>query len=82
MMTSRTILLTPAQIVEVYKAGIERGNEEAVAYDWGSSPSGGKFDPLENCLVWDWSCSETFGLEYSARKVWWELFLKDAGEVK
>lgn len=42
--------LTMDQIKEIYEAGIRRGNEEATAHEWGSSPSGTKFGELEDTL--------------------------------
>jgi len=34
----------------VYQAGIRRGNDEASAYDWGTSPSGGEYDNLAEAI--------------------------------
>jgi len=79
---TRLLTFTPAQIVAIYEAGMERGNEEAAAFDWGSHAAGGKFYGLENSLVWDQQCREVQALEYDAKKVWFEQFLKDAGETK
>lgn len=42
--------LTMDQIKEIYEAGIRRGNDEATAHDWGTSPSGSKFDELESAM--------------------------------
>ncbi len=35
------------QIKEIYDAGRDRGSDEAAAFEWGSSPSGKRYD---NCI--------------------------------
>lgn len=45
-----TMTLTMDQIKTIYEAGIRRGNDESSAHEWGSSPSGSKFDELEGAL--------------------------------
>lgn len=43
----QTFTFTIEQIKEIYQAGIDRGNDEATSFEWGSSPHGSKFD---NCV--------------------------------
>ena len=46
-MTDKTFTFTVDQIKDIFKAGIDRGSDEAGAFEWGSSASGNKFD---NCV--------------------------------
>jgi hypothetical protein len=46
-MTDKTFTFTIDQIKDIYRAGIRCGEEEASAYDWGSSTLGREFD---NCI--------------------------------
>lgn len=70
------LTLTPAQIVEIYEAGIKRGNEESTAYEWGSRPSGAKLQELEDAIVWN---GDRFlpSLDFDAKVAWWEAFKKE-----
>ncbi len=34
------LTLTRAEMVAIYRAGMQRGSDEAVAFDWGSTASG------------------------------------------
>lgn len=67
--------MTAKELVEIYEAGINRGNEIATAYEWGSMPSGSRLDELENVLIWD---STGVGLckdmDYDHKVAWWEDF--------
>lgn len=45
------VTLTIDQIVEIFKAGMRRGEEEATAYDWGTTASGRASDDLLEALV-------------------------------
>ena len=42
----KTFTFTMEQIKAIYSAGCRRGEDEASAYDWGSSASGGKYDNM------------------------------------
>lgn len=46
-MSEKTFTFTIEQIKDIYRAGIRRGEEEASAYEWGSSASGSDID---NCV--------------------------------
>lgn len=39
-----THTFTVDQIKEIYNAGVKRGNDEAVAFEWGGAPQGNFFD--------------------------------------
>jgi hypothetical protein len=70
------ITLTPKQVLAIYKAGIERGADEATAYDWGCHPTGSFLDPLENAMVW----SKDFDIvpaDYDAKKAWWAAYVEE-----
>ena len=41
---------TLADMIAAYEAGCERGNSEALAYDWGCRASGDHFDGLAEAL--------------------------------
>jgi len=43
-MTDKTFTFTIEQIKDIYRAGIRRGEEEATAFEWGSSPTSKEFD--------------------------------------
>ena len=64
------LTLTPEQIVEIYRAGMQRGSDEATAYDWGSRASGKMLDNLEDCLLWDLKLAGE-----GDTKAWWGTFL-------
>ena len=42
--------LSIKQIKQIYEAGIRRGNDEQLAFDWGSRPCGKAYDELEDTL--------------------------------
>lgn len=68
-------ILTLAQIKAIYEAGMERGSNEATAFEWGSYASGGKYSELENVLIWDkdsWLEDELFALEYDEKIAFWD----------
>jgi hypothetical protein len=46
----KTMTLTFDQIEEIYQAGVERGNDEATSYDWGSSPRNAYLDNLIDAI--------------------------------
>lgn len=47
----KTMTLTIDQIKHIFEAGISRGQNEAVAFDWGCRASGKKFDDLVEALI-------------------------------
>jgi hypothetical protein len=49
-MTDKTFTFTIEQIKDIYRAGIHRGQEEATAFEWGSSPTSKEFDELEEAI--------------------------------
>lgn len=67
--------LTEQQIVAIYKAGMRRGNDEAVASYWGRYPNGSEFSELEDVLVWNKETMliEIFGgLDYDEKVRRWK----------
>jgi hypothetical protein len=66
--------LTPIQILQIYEAGIRRGNEEAVAYEWGVRASGHKLDELEDTFLWEGIDSIIQDLDYDQKNFWWKQF--------
>lgn len=46
MTDQKTFTLTTDQVKAIYEAGIRRGSDEQSASDWGSFPSGKKYDEL------------------------------------
>jgi hypothetical protein len=49
-MTDKTFTFTIEQIKDIYRAGIRRGQEEATAFDWGSTPTGNEFDECVSAI--------------------------------
>lgn len=75
---SETILtLTPAQVLAIYEAGVKRGNDEATSYEWGSHASGGKFDELENAILWDGDFKGVAPDDYEDKKAWWNRYRQE-----
>lgn len=50
MVEMKTMTLTMDEIKEIYDAGIRRGQDEASSYDWGCTPTGKRFDELQEAL--------------------------------
>lgn len=46
----KTYKLTAAQIMDIYHAGKDQGNDEYCAYDWGEPTPEDRH--LEECLIW------------------------------
>lgn len=75
-----SFILKVAQIKAIYEAGMERGSNEATAYEWGSSASGSKYDELETVLIWDketWLEDALFALEYDEKIDFWNKFKEE-----
>lgn len=73
----KTYQLTASQIFEIYRAGKEQGNEEAVAYDWGSmAPEDHR---LEEVLIWGDGILTGKDMDYSDKLGVWAEFKKEAG---
>jgi NADH:ubiquinone oxidoreductase subunit F (NADH-binding) len=45
------LTLTIDQVIEIFRAGMRRGEEEASAFDWGCSPIGRASDDLVEALM-------------------------------
>ena len=68
--------LTAAQIVDIYQSGIERGNDESSAYEWGCAPRTEKHDYLRYCLIYDIKlCGD---IEYEQKDQWFEDFINES----
>lgn len=79
-MTPATLMtLTPAHVLEIYKAGIKRGVDEATSFDWNTRPSGHRFDDLEEALLWrfDDLFAGVVPTDYDAKKAWWEQYRQE-----
>jgi len=71
----KTYTLTAAQIIDIYNSGIERGNDEASAYEWGCSPRTQKYDYLRDCLIYDIKlCGD---IEYEQKDQWFKDFMNE-----
>ena len=46
----KTFTLTMKQVIDIFRAGVDRGQSEASAFEWGCSAGGGKFDKLEDAI--------------------------------
>jgi hypothetical protein len=46
----KTFTFTVEQIKQIYAAGIRRGNDESLAYEWGQRPDSGEFDWLHDAI--------------------------------
>jgi len=75
----KTYNLTAVQIVDIYLAGKRRGEEEATAFEWGSSASGSRFDELENELIWGDGFLTGKEMEYDDKLEFWQEFKREAG---
>lgn len=47
---NKTFTFTAEQIVKIYEAGIRRGQDEATAYEWGSTASGHQQDEMVEAI--------------------------------
>lgn len=72
-------MITAKEIVAIYEAGIARGNDEAVSYEWGSQPRTNKWDDLEEVLTWGDGILTGKEMDYDQKKAAWEAFQKEAG---
>lgn len=73
-------ILTATQIKAIYEAGIDRGSNVATAYEWGSSPSGDKYDELEVVLIWDKETyleDDLFALDFDEKESFWKRLKED-----
>lgn len=46
----KTLTVTMKQVIDIFRAGVDRGQSEASAFEWGCSPGGTKFDKLEDAI--------------------------------
>lgn len=56
-----TYILTMEQIKDIYRAGMNRGESEASAFDRGYSASGREYDNLEEVMCEILNCDKVWG---------------------